>query len=84
MLCSYFAVNCALGYYGMSNGSCVPCPVGTYQSNQGNTECIKCPYIRSQTDLGAVLESQCIDICECENYYAFKKIQLKNVAISAL
>lgn len=69
MFCSYFAVNCAPGYYGMSNGSCVPCPVGTYQPNEGSAECNKCPYRRSQTELGAVLESQCIDICESENFF---------------
>lgn len=34
---------------------------------KGSTECIKCPYRRSQTEPGAVLESQCNDICKSIN-----------------
>lgn len=62
-----FTVKCAPGDYGMSNGSCVPCPDGTYQPNEGSTECVNCPYRRSQTEPGTVIESQCIDICESES-----------------
>ena len=51
----------------MSNGSCVPCLDGTYQPNEGSTECVNCPYRRSQTEPGTVIESQCIDICESES-----------------
>ena len=68
---SSFTVNCAPGFYAMSNGSCVPCPVGTYQPNEGSTDCLKCPYRLSKTEPGAVLESHCIDICKSENHSQF-------------
>lgn len=59
-----FSVNCAVGYYGVANGTCLPCPSGFYQPNVGRTECIKCPFRRSRTESGAFAQSQCIDICE--------------------
>lgn len=37
------ACSCAAGEY-LSNGSCLKCPVNTYQPTGGaNTECLKCP-----------------------------------------
>lgn len=58
----FLCVNCAPGYYGMENRSCLPCPAGTYQPDEGSTACLKCPYRLSITEPGAFRESQCIDI----------------------
>lgn len=55
---------CPPGYYEVGNGTCEPCPVGTYQPDEGSTECVKCPYRVSSTEPGAVRESHCSDICE--------------------
>ena len=61
-------VNCAPGYFGIENRSCLPCPAGTYQPDERSTACLKCPYRLSITEPGAFRESQCIDICKSENF----------------
>ncbi|XP_068677677.1 uncharacterized protein [Montipora foliosa] len=58
----FLCVNCAPGYYEVGNRTCLKCPSGTYQSEEGQTECIKCPFRRSFTATGAFTLSQCIDM----------------------
>lgn len=58
----YLCVYCPPGYYEIGNRTCGPCPVGTYQPDEGSTECVKCPYRVSSTEPGAVRESQCIEM----------------------
>ncbi|XP_022784918.1 uncharacterized protein LOC111325373 [Stylophora pistillata] len=57
-LCEY----CPPGYYEIGKRICEPCPVGTYQPDERSTECVKCPYLVSHTEPGAVRESFCSDI----------------------
>lgn len=61
----YLCVYCPPGYYEIGNRTCGPCPVGTYQPNEGSTECVKCPYRVSSTEPGAVRQSQCIEMQTC-------------------
>ncbi|GAB1600780.1 sushi, von Willebrand factor type A, EGF and pentraxin domain-containing protein 1-like [Argonauta hians] len=35
-------VNCPIGYF-FKNDTCHPCPIGSYQDEEGKTECMKCP-----------------------------------------
>jgi len=58
----FICVICAPGYYGVANRTCLQCPSGTYQPDEGSTECLKCPFRLSLTEPGALRESQCIDI----------------------
>ena len=58
------SVYCPPGYYEIGNRTCEPCPVGTYQPDDGSTKCVKCPHRVSYTEPGAARESLCIDICE--------------------
>ena len=64
IFCFFFSVICTPGYYGVANGTCLQCPSGTYQPDEGSTECLKCPFLLSLTEPGALRESQCIDICK--------------------
>lgn len=58
------SVHCQPGYYGVENETCLQCPVGTYQPDEGSPGCVKCPYRVSYTEPAAVRESQCVDKCE--------------------
>lgn len=58
----FLCVNCAPGNYEAGNRTCLQCPSGTYQPEEGRTECIKCPYRRSFTEPGAFTLSQCLDM----------------------
>ncbi|KAL9986757.1 hypothetical protein ACROYT_G000947 [Oculina patagonica] len=58
----YLCVYCLPGHYGAANGTCLTCPVGTYQPDEGRSKCVKCPFRVSWTEPGAVRESQCVDI----------------------
>ncbi|PFX29109.1 Fibulin-5 [Stylophora pistillata] len=58
----YLCVYCPPGYYEVGNRTCEPCPVGTYQPDEGSTECVKCPYRDAFTEPGAVRESYCSDL----------------------
>ena len=40
----YFSEKCTAGYASMSGFvPCYPCPIGTYQPDDGKSACIKCP-----------------------------------------
>ena len=55
----------------MENRSCLPCPAGTYQPDEGSTACLKCPYRLSITEPGAFRESHCIDICKFVSFFTY-------------
>lgn len=42
----FFTVPCAIGsYYHKESKTCIPCPLGTYQSESGQLQCLPCPTI---------------------------------------
>lgn len=42
----FFVVPCALGtYFDKDTKTCIPCPMGTYQSETGQLQCSPCPEI---------------------------------------
>jgi hypothetical protein len=66
-------VPCAVGsYYEAANKSCVHCPRGTYQSETGQTQCIKCPNIASRAGVtigtGARSAAECKERCPPGKY----------------
>ena len=69
--CIFHSVLCPPGSYGVANGTCLQCPVGTYQPDEGSTECVECPSRLPYTEIGAVRESQCADICEFNHYFVW-------------
>ncbi|BFZ03662.1 hypothetical protein BsWGS_06701 [Bradybaena similaris] len=46
-----------------STDSCVPCPVGTYQSDETSTSCTQCPDGTSTANTQSVSEDQCLLFC---------------------
>lgn len=41
-----FSVPCAVGtYFDQANKTCNPCPQGSYQSETGQLQCLRCPNI---------------------------------------
>ena len=58
---SFFLANCPAGlYYNLENDTCVDCPHGTYQTNQGQNECIHCGQNLTTAMEGTVEEQGCI------------------------
>ena len=39
---------------------CTECPRGTYQEQQGQTSCVRCPVNFSTVDSGSTMKSDCI------------------------
>ena len=58
---SFFLANCPAGlYYNLENDTCVDCPHGTYQTNQGQNECIHCGQNLTTAMEGTVEEKDCV------------------------
>ncbi|KAL7042588.1 hypothetical protein ACKWTF_001212 [Chironomus riparius] len=67
-------VPCAVGsHYEATNKTCVHCPRGTYQSETGQTQCIKCPNIAGRPGVtistGARSASDCKERCPPGKYF---------------
>ncbi|XP_033632271.1 sushi, von Willebrand factor type A, EGF and pentraxin domain-containing protein 1-like [Asterias rubens] len=59
---------CSPGKYSVTGlRPCKPCPMGMYQPEQHQTECLPCPDNKMTTDEGAISESECRDIDACES-----------------
>ena len=57
----FLLANCPAGlYYNLENDTCVNCPHGTYQTNQGQNECIHCGQNLTTAMEGTVEEQGCI------------------------
>ena len=57
----FFLANCPAGlYYNLENDTCVDCPHGTYQTNQGQNECIHCGQNLTTAMEGTVEEKSCV------------------------
>ena len=52
--------NCSAGSYYTESGNCSKCPLGTYQPDQGQKECIPCGQNFTTTLNGTSKESDCI------------------------
>lgn len=63
-MCFFFiyTVNCPPGTYGDANGHCTPCPIKTYQHEQGQTKCIPCGYGFTTRRKGAISPDECFDM----------------------
>jgi len=61
---------CSAGtYLGGENGNCVPCPVGSFQSLDGQTRCEPCGRSKTTTNPGSDSPEECV----CK--YSLRKIQ---------
>ena len=71
--CRYLLANCPAGsHYNAENTSCVKCPVGTYQSVQGQNECIRCGNDLITASNGTIEESDCFGMfVALFNYLSF-------------
>ncbi|KAK3594308.1 hypothetical protein CHS0354_018972 [Potamilus streckersoni] len=54
---------CNSGFFRTTNGSCEPCPVGTYQSSTEQPSCLSCPLGTTTNQIASTSNTQCIDIC---------------------
>ena len=63
--------------FSVDQQTCTPCPPGTYQPNEGKTECISCPSNISYVE-GAMTDEHCV-ICELE-HVSFNSL-LKHAAL---
>ena len=52
--------NCSAGSYYTESGNCSKCPLGTYQPDQGQKECIPCGQNFTTSLNGTSKESDCI------------------------
>ena len=52
--------NCSAGSYYTESGNCSNCPLGTYQPDQGQKECILCGQNFTTALNGTSKESDCI------------------------
>ena len=52
--------NCSAGLYYTESGNCSKCPLGTYQPDQGQKECILCGENLTTALNGTSKESDCI------------------------
>lgn len=53
--------NCPPGTYGNADGQCTPCPIKTYQYEQGQTKCMSCQYGFATKRKGALSPVECYD-----------------------
>ena len=73
----FFLANCPAGlYYNLENDTCVDYPHGTYQTNQGQNECIHCGQNLTTAMEGTVEEKGCVGkvsdsliICARSHYF---------------
>lgn len=53
-LCPISTVPCAVGtYFDQANKTCTPCPQGSYQSETGQLQCLRCPSIAGRIGVTA-------------------------------
>ncbi|XP_061181064.1 uncharacterized protein LOC133189681 [Saccostrea echinata] len=66
-----YCVNCAIGSFhnqSVSPGTCDLCPLGSYNDQERQTQCIPCPEGQTTQDPGATQPSQCYTICPAGQY----------------
>ncbi|ESO97498.1 hypothetical protein LOTGIDRAFT_181491 [Lottia gigantea] len=63
-------IACSIGtYMSKHEKKCLPCPSGTFQDEEGRTECKKCPSkIPNSGVEGAANALQCLELCEPGHY----------------
>lgn len=66
-LCTECKIPCSPGTYTTTDGACIPCPKGKYNSKYGANNCVECPAGTENNILGASSERQCYP-CQ-EGYY---------------
>ncbi|XP_028401060.1 uncharacterized protein LOC114524138 [Dendronephthya gigantea] len=70
-------VDCPPGYHAVFNteeiASCIPCPLGSYQSESGKISCDRCPRGFTTWNAGSYDHSQCKVICKAGHYGVVEK-----------
>ena len=56
----YNTVLCAAGTFEW-NRKCLPCPIGTYQTLSGQTQCEECGDTKVTVNTGAASQFHCVD-----------------------
>lgn len=59
--------NCPPGTFGTEDGPCIPCPLRTYQYEQGQVKCIPCDDGFITETEGALSSDECIDMSKISN-----------------
>lgn len=74
----FFLVPCAVGtYYDQSNKTCHACPQGSYQSETGQLQCLRCPNIAGR--IGVTSGSGARSAGDCKGMYEyFEKMNYLN------
>ncbi|XP_034311593.2 uncharacterized protein [Magallana gigas] len=64
-----YCVNCAMGsFHNQTSSTCELCPIGFYNDQERQTNCIPCPLGQTTQDPGAKYISQCYTVCPAGQY----------------
>uniref|UniRef100_K1RC33 Fibropellin-1 n=1 Tax=Magallana gigas TaxID=29159 RepID=K1RC33_MAGGI len=64
-----YCVNCAMGsFHNQTSSTCELCPIGFYNDQERQTNCIPCPLGQTTQDPGAKYISQCYSVCPAGQY----------------
>lgn len=70
-------VPCAVGtYFDQANKTCTPCPQGSYQSETGQLQCLRCPSIAGR--IGVTAGSGARSAADCKGKLKKEINQSKN------
>lgn len=66
---------CAVGtYFDQANKTCTPCPQGSYQSETGQLQCLRCPNIAGR--LGVTAGSGARSAADCKGMHPKFEFQI--------
>lgn len=73
-----FTVPCAVGtYFDQANKTCTPCPQGSYQSETGQLQCLRCPNIAGR--LGVTAGSGARSAADCKGKHPKFECQIDDL-----
>lgn len=71
-MCFFSSVPCAVGtYFDQANKTCIPCPLGSYQSETGQLQCLRCPNIAGRLGVTAGTGARSAADCKGNDYLLF-------------